>query len=77
MNELIISNVLFLICITLQIFALFLKNPKMRMILLLGATITSLILCFVSPIVFLWMIISVLCAINAYINYNKWKKSTI
>lgn len=74
MENLLLSNVLFAICVGLQIIVFFVKNPLIKMLLLIGAMTTSLILCFVSPVGFLWIVVSILCAINALNNYFRFKE---
>lgn len=67
------NDVLFFICIALQVLVFFVST-KIKMWLLIGAVITSLILCFTSPVGFLWLIVSFLCALNAFLQYMRLRE---
>lgn len=70
------SNILFLICVALQALTFFIDTIRIKMWLFIFAALTSLILCFISPAGFLWIIVTILCSINTFINYKKMKSDS-
>lgn len=75
MNDM--NDILFFICISLQILSFFIKTSRIKMWLFIGAALASLVLCFTSPVGFIWLIVTILNSLNAFMNYKKKDKTNL
>lgn len=64
------STLLFSLCISSQLISLFVKLHKTKMWFLIFAALMAFINCFASPVGFLWIIVTIICGVNAYGNYR-------